>query len=50
MLGVKIRPVMGVIRKDAIVVGAGYSSGNKTFVIVLLNLFIGLEFTKKRKR
>ena len=41
---------MGVIKKDVVIAGAGYSSGSKTFIIVLVNLFIGLEITKKRKR
>lgn len=41
---------MGVIKKDVVIIGVGYSSGNKTFVISLLNLFIGVEITKKRKR
>jgi len=50
MLKRKFRPVMGVIKKDVVIIGVGYSSGNKTFVISLLNLFIGVEITKKRKR
>lgn len=46
----KIKFIAGVIRKDRTLIGIGWSQATSSFLIVVLNLFIGIEVKRTFKR
>jgi hypothetical protein len=44
----KIRAICGLITNDFTVIGLGWSSKDSSLIFVLLNLYIGLQFSRKR--
>jgi hypothetical protein len=47
---VKIRPIVGIFHRDFTIIGLGWSTVNKAFILTILSLYIGIEFKRKFNR